>query len=57
MRKAKVEHLSLAMVLSSTSGRKMWTTEQLVRDYWSTKTESERRVVLLFPPTRAHGRH
>ena len=31
--------------------------EQLVKDYWAAKPESERLVVILFPPTRAHGRH
>ena len=29
--------------------------EQLVKDYWATKPESERLVVILCPPTRAHG--
>ncbi|DBA87893.1 TPA: hypothetical protein ACH3X1_016779 [Trebouxia sp. C0004] len=29
--------------------------EQLVKDYWSGKPESERLVVLLIPPTRAHA--
>ena len=27
--------------------------EQLVKDYWASKPESERLVVLLIPPTRA----
>ena len=30
--------------------------EQFVKDCWTTKPESERLVLLLFPPTRAHGR-
>ena len=30
--------------------------EQLVKDYWAAKPESERFVIMLFPPTRAHGR-
>ena len=28
---------------------------QLVKDYWASKPESERLVVMLFPRTRAHG--
>ena len=31
--------------------------EQLVKDCWASKPESQRLVVVLFPPTRAHGRH
>ena len=30
--------------------------EQLVKDCWASKPESERFAVVLFPPTRAHGR-
>lgn len=30
--------------------------EQLVRDYWAMKPESERLVVMLFPPILAHAR-
>ena len=30
---------------------------QLVKDYWASKPESERLVVMLFPRTRAHAEH
>ena len=58
-RKTKIEHL--LTFVGYGPEHNLWqddvkNCEQLMKDYWATEPESERLVVILFPPTRAHGR-